>query len=97
MDVFSYWFATYSWDFVNYFVPVLGILILFAAFQVESYKDELGVVFLMLVSKINRPCTTNDPIHCIVTHSKSKTQSTLYQSKCLEILGVELNGLEISL
>ena len=50
VDVVSYWFATYTWDFINYLVPALGILILFAAFQVESYKDELGIVFLMLVS-----------------------------------------------
>ena len=49
--MFSYWFATYTWDFINYLVPALVILILFAAFQVESYQDELGVVFLMLVSK----------------------------------------------
>ena len=51
VDVFSYWFATYTWDLLNYFVPALGILILFAAFQVDSYKDELGIVFLMLVSQ----------------------------------------------
>ena len=51
VDVFSYWFATYTWDFINYLVPALGILILFAAFQVDSYKDELGIVFLMLVSQ----------------------------------------------
>ena len=50
VDVVSYWFATYTWDFINYLVPALGILILFAAFQVESYEDELGIVFLMLVS-----------------------------------------------
>ncbi|XP_073229976.1 phospholipid-transporting ATPase ABCA3-like [Porites lutea] len=49
VDVVSYWFATYTWDFINYLVPALGILILFAAFQVESYEDELGIVFLMLI------------------------------------------------
>ena len=49
--MFSYWFATYTWDFLNYLVPALGILVLFAAFQVDSYKDELGIVFLMLVSQ----------------------------------------------
>ena len=55
VDVFSYWFATYTWDFLNYLVPALGILILFAAFQVDSYKDELGTVFLMLVSRLKSP------------------------------------------
>ncbi|XP_015769367.1 PREDICTED: ATP-binding cassette sub-family A member 3-like [Acropora digitifera] len=49
VDAFSYWFATYTWDFVNYLIPALLIIILFAAFQVESFQDELGVVFLMLV------------------------------------------------
>lgn len=58
VDVFSYWFATYTWDFINYLVPALGILILFAVFQVDSYKDELGIVFLMLVSQhlIQKAC-----------------------------------------
>ena len=55
--MFSYWFATYTWDLLNYLVPALGILILFAAFQVDSYKDELGIVFLMLVSHhLVKPC-----------------------------------------
>ncbi|KAJ7352721.1 hypothetical protein OS493_034326 [Desmophyllum pertusum] len=49
VDVFSYWFATYTWDFINYFFPALVILILFAAFQVDSYQEELGIVFLMLI------------------------------------------------
>lgn len=49
VDVFSYWFATYTWDLINYLVPALVILIFFAAFQVESYQNELGVVFLMLI------------------------------------------------
>ena len=50
MDAFSYWFATYTWDFINYLIPALVILIMFAAFSIEAYQDDLGVVFLMLVS-----------------------------------------------
>ena len=52
VDSVSYWSATFSWDFINFLVPALGILILFAAFQVDNYKgEELGILFFMLVSK----------------------------------------------
>jgi len=51
VDTLSYWLATYTWDFINYLVPAIVILILFAAFQVDSYKDEMGIVFLLLVRK----------------------------------------------
>lgn len=70
VDVFSYWFATYTWDLINYFVPALIILILFAAFQVDSYKDELGIVFLMLVRKRQET----------ITHSLLPVQSGLAYS-----------------
>lgn len=49
VDAFSYWFATYTWDFINYLIPALVILIMFAAFSIEAYQDDLGVVFLMLI------------------------------------------------
>lgn len=49
VDTLSYWLATYTWDFINYLVPAIVILILFAAFQVDSYKDEMGIVFLLLL------------------------------------------------
>jgi len=32
-----FWFATFVWDFVNYLAPCAGVLIAFAAFDVEAY------------------------------------------------------------
>ena len=50
VDAVSFWLATYSWDLINYLFPMLGIMIVFAAFQVDSLKDNLGVIFLLLVN-----------------------------------------------
>lgn len=47
----SFWFATFTWDFINYLIPMIGIFIMFIAFQVDSYNDDLGTLFLLLVSK----------------------------------------------
>ncbi|KAM7436905.1 hypothetical protein ABFA07_013407 [Porites harrisoni] len=49
VDAVSFWLATYSWDLINYLFPLLGIMILFAAFQVDSLKNDLGAVFLLLL------------------------------------------------
>ncbi|CAH3155544.1 unnamed protein product [Porites evermanni] len=49
VDAVSFWLATYSWDFVNFLFPLLGIMIMFAAFQVDSLKNDLGAVFLLLL------------------------------------------------
>lgn len=45
----SFWLATYSWDLINYLIPMIGIVILFAAFQVDSLKNDLGAIVLLLV------------------------------------------------
>ena len=46
----SYWLATFAWDLLNASVPVIVSIILFAAFQIESFSGEgLGAVFLLLV------------------------------------------------
>ena len=48
--VTSYWLATFAWDMLNAMVPVILTFILFAAFQVDGYKDEgLGAILLILV------------------------------------------------
>lgn len=52
MDAVSFWLATYSWDFINYLLPMVGIIIMFAAFQVDSLKNDLGAIVLLLVSVI---------------------------------------------
>ena len=49
VDAVSFWLATYSWDFINYLLPMFGIIIMFAAFQVDSLKDDLGAIVLLLV------------------------------------------------
>ncbi|KAL9959228.1 hypothetical protein ACROYT_G036325 [Oculina patagonica] len=49
VDAVSFWLATYSWDFINYLFPMLGIIIMFAAFQVDSLKEDLGVIVLLLL------------------------------------------------
>lgn len=54
VNAVSFWLATYTWDFLNYLIPMLGVFIMFAAFQVDSYSDDLGTVFLLLVSKKNQ-------------------------------------------
>ncbi|KAI6653359.1 hypothetical protein LOD99_3579 [Oopsacas minuta] len=46
----SFWLSGFLWDIINYVVPCVFILILFAAFQVPAYKDEnLPVVALLLL------------------------------------------------
>jgi len=52
VDAVSFWLATYSWDFINYLLPMVGIIIMFAAFQVDSLKNDLGAIVLLLVSII---------------------------------------------
>ena len=49
VDAISFWLATYSWDLINFLFPVVGFIIMFAAFQVDSLKDDLGVIVLLLV------------------------------------------------
>ncbi len=47
----SYWLATFAWDLLNAFVPVLASVILFAVFQVEAFTGEgLAAIFVLLVS-----------------------------------------------
>lgn len=47
----AFWSSTFLWDMFNYLVPVLLILIVFAAFQVEAYTgdDRLGLVFVLFL------------------------------------------------
>lgn len=52
VDAVSFWLATYSWDFINYLLPMFGIIIMFAAFQVDSLKNDLGAIVLLLASII---------------------------------------------
>lgn len=45
----TYWMASFAWDLVNYMIPILVILIVFVAFQVDAYLDRLGYVFFVFI------------------------------------------------
>lgn len=47
----AFWVSTYIWDLINYTLPVLVILILFAAFGTDAYVNDgrLGIVFLIFM------------------------------------------------
>jgi ATP-binding cassette subfamily A (ABC1) protein 3 len=47
---FSYWLSSFLWDMINYSIPCVFIVILFAAFQVPAYVggSRLGIVILQL-------------------------------------------------
>ncbi|XP_060570838.1 phospholipid-transporting ATPase ABCA3-like isoform X2 [Ruditapes philippinarum] len=48
---FAYWSSTFVWDIINYTIPVLIILVIFAAFQTDAYVsgNRLGIVFLIFM------------------------------------------------
>ncbi|XP_046544466.1 phospholipid-transporting ATPase ABCA3-like isoform X1 [Haliotis rubra] len=48
---FVFWMSNFAWDFINYMIPCVGLLIVFAAFQSEAYVEDgrLGIVFLIFV------------------------------------------------
>ena len=47
----AYWSSTFVWDIINYTLPVLIILVIFAAFQTDAYVtgNRLGIVFLIFM------------------------------------------------
>lgn len=46
---FLFWLGNFTWDFVNYLIPCLCILVAFVAFKTEAYTEErLGYVFIAL-------------------------------------------------
>ena len=51
VDSISYWTATYCWDLINFLVPAVCLIIIFAAFNLESYRGaDFGALVLVLVS-----------------------------------------------
>ncbi|XP_067683952.1 phospholipid-transporting ATPase ABCA3-like [Haliotis asinina] len=48
---FVFWLANLTWDYINYLIPSLLLLIVFAGFQSPAYSEDgrLGVVFLVLL------------------------------------------------
>ena len=47
----TFWLSAFLWDIINYTLPCIVVLIMFAAFQVPAYKNEnlLVVAFLLLL------------------------------------------------
>nr|CAH59462.2 ATP-binding cassette transporter sub-family A [Pecten maximus] len=45
----AYWASSFSWDIINYLLPVLCIMAVFAAFGTEAYSNggRLGYVFIL--------------------------------------------------
>ena len=44
-----YWGGTLCWDLINFMVTGIGFLIIFAAFDVDGFRGQLGSVFLLIV------------------------------------------------
>ena len=40
---FVYWSASFAWDMINYLIPVVLIIIIFAAFDVPAYSGKLQI------------------------------------------------------
>lgn len=49
LNIPLFWIANFLWDFVNYCIPVLVMMIVFAAYQTEAYVygGRLGYVFFL--------------------------------------------------
>ncbi|XP_035208285.1 ATP-binding cassette sub-family A member 3-like isoform X2 [Stegodyphus dumicola] len=49
VNLFSYWFASFLWDFLNYLIPCCLVLLIFYGFSTEglSSGEELGRLFLL--------------------------------------------------
>ncbi|XP_046358771.2 phospholipid-transporting ATPase ABCA3-like [Haliotis rufescens] len=48
---FVFWLSNLAWDYINYLIPSLLLLIVFAGFQSPAYTEDgrLGIVFLILL------------------------------------------------
>ncbi|XP_047145843.1 phospholipid-transporting ATPase ABCA3 isoform X2 [Hydra vulgaris] len=50
VDPFSYWSSAYTWDLINFILPIVLIVVLFEIFQQEAFIGvRLGYVVLLLV------------------------------------------------
>ena len=36
----TYWFSTFAWDFINFLIPTILILITFYGFDIDGYVDD---------------------------------------------------------
>lgn len=50
VGAYSYWLSSFLWDLFNYFLPIIGLFILFAAFDVDAYTgDQTGVTMTVFI------------------------------------------------
>ena len=42
----NYWFSTFVWDFLNFMIPTVVIIIILSAFQVEAYTADNNVGYV---------------------------------------------------
>ena len=50
VHITSFWLSAYVWDLINSLVPIIAAVVLFAAFPIDSYRENIGSVFLLFVS-----------------------------------------------
>ena len=39
VHAFNYWISTFVWDFINFMIPALIIVLIFYAFDISGYID----------------------------------------------------------
>jgi len=49
VHVTSFWVSAFLWDLINSLVTVIFGVILFAIFPNDSYRENIGAVFLLFV------------------------------------------------
>ena len=47
----NYWFSTFVWDFLNFMIPTLVIIILLSAFQIEAYTAGENMGYTIVFGK----------------------------------------------
>lgn len=47
----AFWFSNFAWDMINYLVPVLCIIVVFAAFNTAAFNEDhrLGILFSLFM------------------------------------------------
>jgi len=46
---FVFWLSAYIWDFINFFIPCLLTLVIFAIGAIEEYEDQAALLLLLFV------------------------------------------------
>ncbi len=46
VHAFNYWFSTFTWDFINYMIPVIVMIIIIAAFNIDAYAHDTNLLWV---------------------------------------------------